>query len=147
MPAVPALALATAVVGTGYSIYAGQKAASAQKKAVQAEQARNDLQSARQKRDAIRQARIAYGAAAQSAENQGVSLSSSAVGGQASISSQLNSNLSFLDNYKFLTDQASEQLSNAASYKTKQQTASDIAGLGFAVFNNADRIGAVFKGK
>lgn len=156
MPAVAAIgvaglisgaSLAVAAVGTGYSIYAGQKSLKEQKKANQAEQARNDLQNARQKRDAIRQARMAYGSAQQSAENQGVSLSSSALGGQGSISSQLSSNLSFLDNYKFLTDQASEHLSNAASYKTNAAVAQDVAGLGFSAFNNSDRIAAVFKGK
>lgn len=146
MPALPALALATAVVGTGYSIYAGERANSMQKKANTAEAQRNDLATARQRRDAIREARVAYGQSQQSAENQGVASSSAALGGQASVASQLNSNMSFLDQYSFLTDQASTFLGKAQAFRSQAQTAGDIGSLGFTVFNNRDSISKVFKG-
>jgi hypothetical protein len=150
MPALLPLALGVAAVGTGYSIYAGERANKQAKKAAQAEQARNDLRAARERRDAVRQARMAYGMAAQSAENQGVGESSSAIGGQASISSQLSSNLSFLDKDKFYADQASTALGNMRSWSNRANTASQVAGLAMTAFNNSEAItnqfNKIFKG-
>jgi hypothetical protein len=133
-------AVAVAAVGTGYSIYAGERANKQQKKAAKAEQARSDLQYARQRRDAIREARAAYASSQQSAENQGVANSSSALGGQASIAAQLGSNLSFLDQYKVYTDQASAALASSASWNNRAQTGSQIAGLAMDVAGNANAI-------
>lgn len=151
MPAIPALALGVAAVGTGYSIYAGERANKQAKAAATAEQARNDLRAARERRDAIRAARVAYGSVAQSAENQGVSASSSALGGQSSITSQIASNISFLDADKFYADQAGQALGKMQTWRSRASTAGDVAGFAMSVFNNADAIqgqfNKIFKGK
>lgn len=52
-----------------------------------------------------------------SAENQGASSTSSSEGGLGSITSQLNSNLSFLDQYNGLSDMASVALGKAAQHQ------------------------------
>ena len=145
LPFIAAAAVATTVVSTGYSIYAGERANKFAKKAAKTEQARNDLQAARGRRDAIRDARAAYASAQQSAENQGVAQSSSAIGGQASIASQLNSNLSFLDQFKFYTDQTSAALGKAQTWGNRANTADKIAGASASVFQAAGGIGALEK--
>lgn len=154
-PVIAGIALATAVVGTGVSIYSSQKAAGAYAQSAAAQREANrfqrqqaDLQAARQKRDAIRQSRIAQASVQQSAENQGVSGSSAAIGGQASIQSQLNSNLSFLDQYSSLSDAASDALGRASVYQSKgnqftanAQSAGAISSLAFQVFGAAGTLG------
>lgn len=145
MPAIPIIAAVATVAATGYSIYAGERANSQNKKARQAEVARNNLAAARQRRDAIKDARRASADAVQASETQGVSMSSSAVGGQASIASQLSGNLSFLDQYKFFSDQASAALGSAATFRARAQTADSIAAIGVAAFNNSDRIQNFFQ--
>lgn len=143
MPAVPVLALATAVVGTGYSIYAGERANAQQKKATQLQKQQADLQAMRQKRDAIRQARMAAAAAAVTSESQGVSGSSSAQGGQGSIFSQLDSNLSFLDQSNVLADQASDALGKMRNYEYLSRTAGQAASLGFSAYAHSSEIQSV----
>lgn len=144
MPAIPIIGVAAAVVGTGYSIYAGERANSQAKKATKLQQQQADLSAARQKRDSVRQARMAYAQAQAAAENQGVSGSSSAQGGQASIVSQLNDNLSFLDQYGFISDQASKALGKAQSWRASAQMGGAIAGFGGTVFANAPQIEQTF---
>ncbi len=133
-----------AAIGTGYSIYSGERANKQQKKAYNAETKRANLQEARQKRDAVRQARLSYANAQAAAENQGVSTSSSAQGGQGSIVSQLRDTTSFLDQYGFYSDQASNALGKARSYETASRTASEVAGLGATLFANSANITDTF---
>ena len=143
--------LAVAAVGTGASIYQGQKAAKQQKKAVAIQRQQADLQNARTQRDAIRASRLAYAQSQAAAENQGVAGSSSAQGGQGSIVSQLNDNLSFLDQYGLMTDQAQRHLGKAASLQSSASMWGDVAGLAFKVAGNANTVSSaaskVFKPK
>lgn len=138
-----------AAVGTGYSIYAGERANKQAKKATKLERQRNSLAEARQKRDAIRQARGAYAAAQAAAENQGVSTSSSAAGGQGAIVSQLESNLSFLDQYGFISDQASKALGKAQSWTSSARLGESVANIGMTAVQHSqgisDAFGKIFK--
>jgi hypothetical protein len=147
--AIPIIAATAAVVGTGYSIYAGQKAASQQKKAFAAQQQQANLQEARQRRDAIRASRLAYAQAQAAGETQNTSGSSSSEGGRSSIVSQLSDNLSFLDQYGVLTDQAQTALGKANSYAASSKMGAGIADLGMTIFSNAPKLqelsGKVFK--
>lgn len=145
MPAVPFIGAAAAVVGTGYSIYASERANKQSKKFAEAEQARNDLRAARERRDAIRSARAAYASAQQSAENQGVAASSSSQGGLASITSQLGSNLSFLDQFKTFTDQAGAAYSAMQTWSQRASRAGQVASLGMSIASNAPGIESTFK--
>jgi hypothetical protein len=79
----------------------------------------NNLQSARQKLDALRAGRQSQAQAAQAAENQGAASSSVGEGGTGSIKSQTGGNLSFLDQYGFMADQASKHMQKAADYTSK----------------------------
>lgn len=156
MPAVGIIAAGAAVVGAGAAVVGTVQSAKFQKKSMRAqkeaakfERQKNELQSMRQRVDAVRQARAAQATVRQAAENQGVSGSSVAQGGQASIISQMTGNLSFLDQYGFLSDQASQSLQKAANAQGNADMWSSIAGAGFALFGTSggfDAIGGAFKG-
>jgi uncharacterized membrane protein YccC len=134
------IAVATAVAGTGYSIYQGEKANEAQKNANNLQRKQQDLQAARERSQAIRQTRIAQAQAQNAAASQNVSGSSAAQGGQASIQSQLASNLSFLDQWNSFSDQASTQLGKMRNAEYKSQIGSQVSGLAMTVFANAPEI-------
>lgn len=138
--AIAAAAVATAAVATGYSIYSGQKAAKQNAKAVEFQRKQASLSDARQKRDTIRAARVAYAQSQVAAENQNVSTSSSASGGQGSIVSQMSDNLSFLDQSGFYTDQTQRYLGKANASSARAQAASDISGFAMTVASNAPSI-------
>ncbi len=156
---VAAVAVGVGAIATGFSIYSAQKAAgayaqgaAAQREANKFQRQQADLQAARQKRDSIRQTRIAMASVQQGAENQGVSGSSAAIGGQGSIQSQGTSNLSFLDQYNQLSDAASEALGKASIFQSKgnqysadAQSGSAIAGLAFQVFGMSGSFGGAPK--
>lgn len=139
-------ALTITAVGTATSISSGRRAAAAQREATAFQQKQANLQNARTQRDTIRQARMAWAQAQQAAENQGVSGSSSSQGGLGSIASQLNDNLSFLDQYGFYSDQASRALGRANKASASADMWGSIANTGMTVFNNSDRIRNVFSG-
>lgn len=87
------------------------------------------MQFAQSRREQIRQGRIAAASQAASAEASGVARSSGAEGGQSSIISQLNYNLSFLDTMATLSDQASDQLGKAMTWSNRAQTFMGLANL------------------
>jgi hypothetical protein len=144
--AIAAVGLAVSTVGTVAAISQGNKAANAQREAQKYTRQQDNLSAARNRREAIRAARQSYANAQQSAENQGAADTSSARGGQSSIVSQINSNLSFLDQYSTLGDMASVQLGRAAQFKANADTASSVAGLGMTAFKSSNEIAKVFGG-
>jgi hypothetical protein len=112
------------------------KAAKAQRKSAAAAQEANQIQRQqmqleqnREKRETIRAARIARGRAINAAANQGSMDSSGAVGGTSSIGSQLNYNLSFLDQQGAMADQASAALGRSRLWESRARTAQGMANL------------------
>lgn len=143
--AIAGASLAVAAVGTVAQISSASKARKASNKAARYERQRSDLQSALQKRDAVRSARSSYAEAQQNAQNQGVQDSSSAEGGQGSIVSQVNSNLSFLDQYGFYSDQASKAMGQARDAQYEGQIWGQVTGLAEKVYE-ANGGSKAFKG-
>lgn len=143
--------IATAALGAavGGQIYAGNQQKKANKAAQQSaalDRQRMNLQSARERREAVRSSRLALAQSQMAATNQGAQGTSSAQGGQGSIVSQLNSNLSFLDRYNTLTDQASQQIGYANKFSQKAQTGQAISNLGWQVFSNSNTLADMWKG-
>lgn len=139
MPPV-AIAVGALAVGVGVAAVGTLESASAQKKAANALQDQNavlrqqtQLQGMRQRADAIRAGRQAQAQATQNAVNQGVDTSSSAAGGQASIMSQMMSNVSFLDSYNHMTDLAEQFGAKAEKYKAQADMWGTITNFGFKV--------------
>lgn len=141
---------ATAVAVAGVSVYNqnryARSAARAQREANEFQQKQANLQQARAKRDAVRSARLSYGAAQNAAANQGVMASSSSEGGLSSITSQAVDNVSFLDQYGFLSDQAGRALGRASKQSANAGTWGAIGGLAMNVAANSGSIAGAFKG-
>ena len=138
--------LGAAAAGTVYSGVQQGRAAKATQRSAALDRQRMNLQNARERREAVRQSRLASAQAEMAASNQGVQGSSSAQGGQASIVSQLSSNLSFLDRFNTLSDQASQQIGYANKFQQKAQTGQAISNLGWQVFSNSSTLSDMWKG-
>jgi hypothetical protein len=141
MPPV-AIAIGAVAVGVGVAAYGTIQSAKAQKKAARAAQDANaiqrqqaQLQGMRQRLDAIRTGRQALAQVQQTAENQGVSESSAAKGGQGSIITQMMSNVSFLDSYNNMTDLAEQSMAKAYKYQNKANMWGAIENFGFNLAN------------
>lgn len=133
-------ALGVAGAGAYQANKNAKKAARANEQAAALDRQRMNLQSARERREAVRASRLAYANAQVAATNQGVGGSSGASGGQGSIVSQLSSNLSFLDRFNTLSDQASMQIGYANKFTQKAQTWNSVSNLAWSVFSNANTI-------
>lgn len=138
----PAVGVAAAVIGataavggTIASMKASKKQARLMRQSQAFERQKTELQSARQRTQAIREARTSYASVQQAAENQGVATSSVAQGGQSSISAQLGSNLSFLDQYGYLSDQSGRALSRANSAGSNASMWAGVAEIGKTAYS------------
>lgn len=136
------IAIGALAVGTGVAAVGALNSASANKKAAAAAQDANaiqrqqsQLQGMRQRMDAVRTGRQALANSQQTAENQGVSTSSAAQGGQSSIISQMMGNVSFLDGYNKMTDMAQEKMGIAQKYESQSKMWGAIENFGFSVAN------------
>ena len=115
-------AIIASVTGAA-SVIESVKAGKNQRKAQKVQRDADNLRAAREKRDAIRQGMIAQATAEQAANNQGVSTSSGALGGQGSIISQADSSVKWLDTQQqannlsgIFMDKASKASSKAATF-------------------------------
>ena len=141
MPVLIPLAVAASVVGAGAAVVGTVKSINAQNKASRAQREQyayekqiNTNKAIRERRDAIRAARLTGGQISQAAENQGAGGTSSALGAQGSIQSQLNNNLSFLDTQKSLADSAGGASLIAANARATASNWGAVSGLGLAIF-------------
>jgi hypothetical protein len=123
-----------ALSGTASAVTSMQ-AAKSQKKAQTEQRNQQNMRAAMERRQTIRQTRMAYATAMQNAENQGVGTSSGAAGGQGSILTQGNANLSFLDDNMMsankqgsLLDKAAGQQAMAGMWGSLSQLAMTAAG-------------------
>lgn len=135
MPALPIIAIAATVAGTIGSVLSASAAAKQQQKAIQAQSSMAANQTTREKLQQVRQARIAAGAVQQAAETQGVGTSSAAQGGQGSIFSQANSNISFLDQQQYTANIASKALGRANALESQAAIFSGAASVGESIFS------------
>lgn len=140
MPVLPILAgvgAVATVVGTVQSARYAKKSVKAQQAANKFERQKQQLTTMRQRQEAVRTARQSYAQVQQAAENQGVAQSSVAAGGEGSIFSQMTGNLSFLDQYGFLSDQAGKSLEKSMGYQAKSSLWNTVAEVGSKVFSMA----------
>ena len=109
-----AAGLLLSAIGTIGSLTQQKKAASAQKKAVAEQRAMDRLKQQREVRQAIREARIKRASIEQSGANVGATETSAVAGGAGSITSQLSSVTSFLDQQGRMADRATAYMQKAA---------------------------------
>lgn len=121
---------AVIVAGATVASYTQQrKAAKAQAKAQRAQQRQADIANARERRAAVRAARVSRASVESQAAITGISGSSAAEGSIANITSETNSNLSFLDQNAMLSEEASRANQQAADYASRAQGYADLASL------------------
>lgn len=87
---------------------------------------------------------MAYATAQQNAVNSGAESSSASHGGLGSIQSQLNSNLSFLDNYNTLSKDITSTLGNENQWKTWGEIGGQLSSTAMTVFANSPQIDKAF---
>jgi hypothetical protein len=138
--AIAAAGLAISAVGTVATISSQNKMQKAQANQYKFERQIQTNRSTRERRDAIRAARLTQGALVQTGENQGASGTSSALGGMGSITSQLNSNLSFLDTNTKLADRAGTAAGDARKAAAAASNWNGVTQLGMQIFNNSGTI-------
>ncbi len=144
MPIIPVALLAVAAVGVGASVYEQAKANSASNAALKFQEQQANLQASLQQRQAIRTSRIAYANSQQEAANQGVGDSSASQGGLGSIQSQLNSNLSFLDQYNRLSDAAGKKIGEANTDRMWAGAFSEIGNFAGSLYGHEGQIKSDF---
>jgi multidrug efflux pump subunit AcrA (membrane-fusion protein) len=105
-----AVLTAIAIAATAGGLYYANRATNQQARANEFQRRQANLSASQNRRQQVRQNRLALAQSQVSAEAGGVSRSSGAQGGQASIQSQGLSNLAFLDTMNKLSDQASSAL-------------------------------------
>jgi hypothetical protein len=132
---VAGVGLAIAGAGAIASASAQSKQANALKQQTALQRQQTQLQGMRQRLDAIRTGRQALAQVQQTAENQGVSSSSAAQGGQGSIVSQMMSNVSFLDGYNKMTDLAQGYAAKALKYGNQANMWGAVENFGFKLAN------------
>ena len=130
-----AYATIAAGVGAGTAIYGTIKSTQMANKQAKTEARIAAVKNARERRQAVREAAIARANILQAGANQGASSSSAVEGGAASITSQLDANLSFLDQIGSLQQ-------SSAKYGQKASTYSSIAKAGGTIFEAAGGFGA-----
>ena len=145
LPIAAAVGAAAAVVGTAATIKAQNRANSMAKQQYAYERQMQQNRTVRERRDAVRAARLTGGALVQTAANQGASDTSAALGGQGSIQSQLNNNLSFLDTQSSLADKAGGASVARQSAINNAQNWGAISDLGMKVFSMSGGTGAFKK--
>lgn len=130
------VAAVAAVVGAGAAVAGTVLSARASAKASKIQKQQRNLQASRRRRSAIREARIARGQVVNTAALTGVSGSSAEAGATSAISSQLSSNLSFLDQQVGLGNQIAGAQSSANIFGS-------ISRIGTSIFQAAGGVGAI----
>lgn len=142
-----------AIVGLGiagasaYMQYeAAKDQASATRRAAEAEQRRADIQNARAVRQSIRQARIARGTVVNTGANAGTSQSSGVLGGVASVGSQLNSNVDYLNQSTAVAKEYASAQADAGAAAGEAAQWGALGNLGGTIFSSAGGFQTIFGG-
>ena len=145
MPSLLAFAgLAATVFGTVSSQSAARKQQQASERAIEAQEAQQQIRQDIERRRVIREARQQRAAAQQAAVTQGAGTGSGIAGGLGSIQSQLATNLSFLDTQAGLSEQVTGANIAFGKAGLQRRTGQAIAGFGSTIFNQAGGFGTIF---
>lgn len=130
------VAAIAAVVGAGAAVAGTIISAKQQANAAKVQKQQRNLEASRRRRSAVREARIARGQVVNQAAITGTSGSSAEAGALGSISSQLSSNLSFLDQAVGLGDQL-------AGFQGAANIFGSISRIGTSIFQAAGGTAAI----
>lgn len=125
---------AAAIAGIGASVAsvsAGNKAAKNQRRAQKIQRDADNLRAVQERRRTIREGRLREAAAQQNAWNQGVGTSSGAYGGQGSITTQMNSGISFIDDQQQAATISGSFMDKASKQESLSNMWGSVANLAF----------------
>lgn len=142
--AIAIIGLAVSAAGAYMQHEAAQDAADAQRSQADAEQRRADIQHARQVRAAVRQARVARGSIINQGALGNTSQSTGVLGGVASVGSQLNSNLSYLNESAANAKDYAAASARIGEAQADAATAGAIGSLGGTIFSGAGGFKTIF---
>lgn len=124
-----------AAAGAVYSGVQQSKAASAQRKAIRAQQRQADIANARERRQAVRQSRILRASVESQGALSGLQGSSALSASMSNVTSRTNENLSFMDQNQQLSAQASAANNAAAAYASRASYGQTVTNLSMAAMN------------
>lgn len=139
------LSAAVGAAGTVGSVVQQNKAAGAQEKARDVQQAQQELQDRRNRLRIIREERIKRAQIETAAANTGTATSSGAQGGAGSVTSQATANLNNINQNAALANQGSEYLQRAADARSTGSLFGTLGNLGQTVFNDRSGYKTIFK--
>jgi hypothetical protein len=134
-PYIALAGLGLTAYGTIKSVQAGKEQTKASRQAVSIQQGADDIRQARERRQAIREARIKSAAALQAGANQGAGDSSAVAGGQASLTTQLNSGIGFQGQMGNMSTSATNSIFEANKAGASAGLFGSIANLGANIFS------------
>lgn len=141
---VAAIGIGLAAIGTVASVVGGIEGASAASRAAKAREQQQAIQAQQQRMEQVRQARIKAAAITAAANNQGVSDSSGAMGGEQGINANLAANTSFIDQQVQAGMALSKAQNAQASAQGVESIGSGISKIGGTVFNNRNEISSAY---
>ena len=133
------------VVGTVKSVKKAEAAAVSARQATEVQIVQQQQQAIRQRRSAVRSSVIARAQARQAAQTRGVGTSSGALGGLASLSSQLGTNLGYGSMMSGLGQQFTALSGLSAQQSADSARFGAIANIGFGVAKGAVNYAPLFK--
>lgn len=133
------------VVSTVKSVKKAEAAATSARQATEVQIVQQQQQATRQRRSAVRSSVIARAQAQQAAQTRGVGTSSGALGGLASLSSQLGANLGYGSMMSGLGQQFTALSGLSAQQSADSARFGAIANIGFGVAKGAVNYGPLFK--
>lgn len=128
-PYIPAIIAGTAVATAAYSVYAGNKSASAQRKALRAQQKMADLEQARERRRLLAETRKKRASIIQAGENVGAGGSSAQIGGAGGVLSELGYNWGWLDEMQEANTESIFHQKKSAKWQQKGSNARAISNI------------------
>ena len=139
-----AVTTVTAAAGTGYSVYQGQQAAAASKKAEQLRKRQFQLQQLNDRRKAIRDYQLRRATSVSNIQGATGSLDNSATGGALSaLSSTLGTQLGELQQSSNIGNALFNANADYAQASANAQAGAQVAGFGKEVFGSRDEIGRI----
>lgn len=125
----------TAVAGTAYSIYSGERARSEQKEARRTQQKISSRETQRQRLSQFRESQIQRAMTSVQGEAAGMSESSTVQGAEGAIGAQMAGNIGFINSVESLRAEAQRRLESAAAWQGQAAIGSGIANLSSAAMS------------
>lgn len=138
-----AIGTATAVAGTGYSVYSGQQAASQSREAEALRQRQLNIDSARRQRELARKLQLSRAVALSNSVSGGSQYGSGLQGGYGEIQQRSSEDSNYNTQSTDIGNRLFDVNARMATYQANAQAGSSVAGLGTSLMQNAGTISRI----